>query len=499
MNSVESTLTVPAISCSGVGSHTAGQLLGVELFGTAKVGGHNKVVSDFAGILVKCTGQTASYSPEFRIVNPNTGATTYSDGSSYRSDYSVQSGGKLVVTPGDLRSSRSSIPTGGENFSITDMSTPNQQPEILTGTALHGHKGWEAGLFERNGLLGPVPSTPALFTDVSAGGHTFGNLSSPFSTDWTNEAGKHAAVVGPYSKGKSEFTAFTSNAPEPWLSHNTSAGVASGEVLYELPRTHHFVNLKSVKQLPNGTTIDTSFGHVELSFGLHGHQTQTAVLWGGQFKFTQNKNGQTTFVVVGTFQPEGGKGPHAISRKAKKKKTLGNLWSSGHGNFTTKGNNGAAAVRGTTWLTRNQSNGTFFEVTKNRYDKNDQIVVTVFYPKPHKVILRQGQSLLAPNPTTSAVTLGGATETDGRYNVTVGSRYTLTLTSKTRPVYVDAPMRRSARRATTSRSSPMAASTESRAGRSPSRSRPTWPTSRPGTSGVLVGQTLYVVPLRIVS
>jgi hypothetical protein len=271
-------------------------------------------------------------------------------------------------------------------------------------------------------------------------------------------------------------------------------------VFYELPGTHHFVNLKSVKQLPDGTTIDTSFGHVELSFGLHKHQTQTAVLWGGKFQFTQNKNGQTTFVVVGTYQPEGGKGPHAITRgKKKKKPVLGNLWSSGHGNFTTKGNNGAAAVRGTTWLTRNQSNGTFFEVTKNRYDTNDQIVVTVFYPTPHKVILRQGQSLLAPNPPVPVITLGGATKTDGRYNVTVGNHYTLTLVSPTRPFYVDAADAPLGPKGGDSAFYPDGSV----------NGVPRWTISFEITPnladfttwnvGVLIGKTLYVVPLRIAS
>ena len=53
---------------------------------------------------------------------------------------------------------------------------------------------------------------------------------------------------------------------------------------------------------------------------------------------------------------------------------------------------------GTKWLTRNLKRGTLFKVAKDRYDRNDRIRVTVYYPHRHTVVLTQGQSLLAPAP-----------------------------------------------------------------------------------------------------
>jgi hypothetical protein len=73
------------------------------------------------------------------------------------------------------------------------------------------------------------------------------------------------------------------------------------------------------------------------------------------------------------------KSPHAVVRQ---------LWGNAHGAFTTRGRYGAAAVRGTIWLTQDRCDGTYFHVTK------DSITVTAYaHPKKHR-LLPQGHHYL---------------------------------------------------------------------------------------------------------
>jgi hypothetical protein len=74
------------------------------------------------------------------------------------------------------------------------------------------------------------------------------------------------------------------------------------------------------------------------------------------------------------------------------------LWSNAKGNFTTKGQDGAAAVLGTTWLTRDQCDGTYFYVKSASNDPRGAIEVTVLHPHKHRVKLKRGHQLLAPAP-----------------------------------------------------------------------------------------------------
>ncbi len=454
VRTVTATITVPAVACGRHHRGNLGQLLGVELLGKRPGARNGQALPDFSGILVQCSGHRARYLEQFIRANVLTGALTYGAQAYYRPIYSPNPAA-VSVAPGDLVRCQIRDLRGGERLTITDLSQPKLRPVTVTGPALRVHVGWRVGMFRRPGLTGPVPSTPALFTNVRAGGRPFGSFGRPFRTRWTGARGKTTATVGAPSRRHSEFTAFTASTPRPWLTHSTTAATASGRVRFQLPGSNRWVNLDSVRELPAGTTIDTRNGHVELSFGLNAHQTQTAVLWGGEFQFKQSADGQTTFVVVGvsplaiahtasdaqrkTKNKNKNKKPTTTKKKKQHGSGLGNLWSSSHGNYTTQGNYGAAAVRGTTWLTRNQPNGTYFYVQPNRYDHNDKIVVKVFAPPAHSVILGPGQSLLAPAFTaTPQITLGGATETGGRYNVRIGGSYSLTLTSRVRPVYVDA-------------------------------------------------------------
>jgi hypothetical protein len=65
---------------------------------------------------------------------------------------------------------------------------------------------------------------------------------------------------------------------------------------------------------------------------------------------------------------------------------------------TSSGQNGSAAVLGTTWLIRDQCDGTYFYVKSTSNDPKGAILVTVLHPHRHTVRLKRGHSLLAPAP-----------------------------------------------------------------------------------------------------
>jgi hypothetical protein len=189
----------------------------------------------------------------------------------------------------------------------------------------------------------------------------------------------------------------------------------SGTVQVELPGTHTFVTVSASEQIPFGAVIDATSGTVTATIALPGGGTSTATFWAGDFTLSQSPSGALTAKLVDrsfTGCPSSAKGATRSSRlrsaqdlvrstKAKKKKpgaTVGSLWTNAKGSYTTSGKNGSAAVLGTEWLTRDQCDGTFFEVTKTSNDPHGEIRVTVLHPRKHTVLLKRGHSLLAPAP-----------------------------------------------------------------------------------------------------
>ena len=118
--------------------------------------------------------------------------------------------------------------------------------------------------------------------------------------------------------------------------------------------------------------------------------------WGGEFSSTaiQGARPQSRRRVLarrgGGWRARGCSVGGPCEGYKRTKPVHGNLWAKGHGKFTTKGNYGAAAVLGTKWLTRNLKRGTLFKVSRNHYDHNDRIRVTVDYPHRHTVVLKPG-------------------------------------------------------------------------------------------------------------
>jgi hypothetical protein len=209
----------------------------------------------------------------------------------------------------------------------------------------------------------------------------------------------------------------TTTTPAPVLGSSSDVAKTSGTVQVELPGTHTFVALGSATQIPFGAVINATSGTVTTTVALPNGQTSTSTFWAGEFTLSQARSGAITAELTGgsftgcPSPPAASKAAHSASGrvsagenrpKAKKATTkkpgtaVRSLWSNAKGNYTTSGKNGAAAVLGTEWLTRDQCNGTYFQVKSTSNDPHGEIRVTVYYPHRHTVLLRRGHSLLAP-------------------------------------------------------------------------------------------------------
>jgi hypothetical protein len=193
---------------------------------------------------------------------------------------------------------------------------------------------------------------------------------------------------------------------------------SSGTVLVKLPGSSKFVPISSSKLVPFGAVIDASHGTVTVTVALPDGKTTTSAFWGGEFTLSQASNGDVTATLTGSSFKGCPKPPRShkksrparahtaraktTTKKTKKKKTkstaIRSLWSNAHGSFITKGSYGAAAVLGTRWLTRDQCDGTFFDVIHTHNDPHGEIRVTVEHPHRHTELLKQGHSLLALAP-----------------------------------------------------------------------------------------------------
>jgi hypothetical protein len=69
--------------------------------------------------------------------------------------------------------------------------------------------------------------------------------------------------------------------------------------------------------------------------------------------------------------------PSAGTPQGKPKTVVRQLRGDAHGDYTTKGRYGSAAVSGTIWLTQDRCDGTYVRVTKDN-------VIVVAYAHPHR-------------------------------------------------------------------------------------------------------------------
>ena len=209
-----------------------------------------------------------------------------------------------------------------------------------------------------------------------------------------------ATVCAPGTSLNSADQCETIPAPQlsvPVLGTNANVVPPGGTVLVELPGTHVFVLLPQGETIPFGSIIDATHGKVQITVTLPNGTTETGVFYDGEFLFTQNSSGRVFLTLSGgsfadcpiPTTTHAQRSEATAAKKNKKPKTVvRQLWGNAHGDFTTKGRYGSAAVSGTVWLTQDLCEGTYFRGTK------DTIIVVAFaFPHKHHH-LKQGQSFL---------------------------------------------------------------------------------------------------------
>ena len=185
----------------------------------------------------------------------------------------------------------------------------------------------------------------------------------------------------------------------PILASSADLSPVSGKVLIKLPGNSTFTALVNAINVPLGSTIDVTHGVVTLTVALPGGATQTGQFYGGEFILTQTAKGMTIATLTGGSyagcpvppKPTKHKGAALIATAKKKPGTvIRQLWGNAHGNYTTKGRYGSAAVSGTIWLTQDRCDGTYVRVTK------DNVIVIAYAHPHHKHNIRQGHHILIP-------------------------------------------------------------------------------------------------------
>ena len=368
-HSVSTTLYVSAVNCKRIAAgQYQGQRAGAQLFGTRVVHGTTQHPFDFAGFYSYCHGQSAQYAAEFLISQPGAGILKFKPAG-------------FAISPGDPL--QIAIASSGSGVVLTILDLNTHRHASATGPAIGSSEGWAAGVLPLYGgsmgrpfltgaaplanqytstagpnvIPGPTPFAPVVFSNFGVNGKSLGAGGNKItSSTWHGTTGSGATVT---HVRNGAFLA-TGRLKPPKLGQSADVTPVSGTSLIEVRGTHHFVKLKKGAQIPTGSKIDASHGQVQVTLGLPHGKTETGVFYDGQFSLNQNAtNGATTATLTGGNRAvcplstnTTGSGAVTVASVAKastkpKGKPLRSLWANAHGNFTTKGSGGAAAVLGT--------------------------------------------------------------------------------------------------------------------------------------------------------
>jgi hypothetical protein len=214
----------------------------------------------------------------------------------------------------------------------------------------------------------------------------------------TTGTGTTGTGTGPSGTG-GPTSAGSTSVPPPVLVTTVDAAPVLGTVLVRLPGTDTFVPLATLKSIPIGSTVDATHGSVTITAATPGGGTETGTFFDGEFILRQTRAGQLVAVLTGgsfaacAAAPKPGRTPARLTADGKpptKKKVIRSLWANVHGNFSTQGAYGSAAVSGTEWFTADRCDGTYFHVARH------VIIITSFKLHNRRTRLTQGHSYLAP-------------------------------------------------------------------------------------------------------
>lgn len=167
--------------------------------------------------------------------------------------------------------------------------------------------------------------------------------------------------------------------PAPQTNRSVRAAEVKGTVLVKLPGSKRFVALDEAV-IRNGTEVDARKGTVEITTGAN----ETARVSEGIFKVSQ-AGGVTTLTLSEKLScPRKSGRASAAAKKVKTRK----LFADGKGRFRTKGQYGAATVRGTAWRTTDTCTTTSVRVTQGSVRFRDLV-------RKRDTVVRKGKSATA--------------------------------------------------------------------------------------------------------
>jgi hypothetical protein len=234
----------------------------------------------------------------------------------------------------------------------------------------------------------------------------------------TNGAGN---VLGP---DQTLQTAADPPPPPPVLGKTANVAPVSGVVYIELPpgatlasfsrsplpsqaftaltKGRSFIPLTEARQIPLGSTLDTSAGIVRITTATTASpkgKVQSGDFGTGIFKLlqTRKQRGLTELNIIDNRNEHQvcastGKGKKAsIASSHPSKQVLGHLTANSHGHFSARGQYSSATVRGTTWGVQNRCDGTLTRVIRGTLEVRD-------FRKRKTITLFTGQTYLARAP-----------------------------------------------------------------------------------------------------
>jgi DNA-binding beta-propeller fold protein YncE len=244
-----------------------------------------------------------------------------------------------------------------------------------------------------------VDSASSLTAVSPAGSGTVNVTVSTYAGASAASAGDLFTYSVPPSTGPSISLPGLITVPPPVLARTGNVAPISGKVLVRVPGSSKFVALASLQQIPFGTVIEATHGHVGVTTAQPNATTQTGEFFEGEFILRQGRNGLVIAELTGgnfSVCPTARERAHKASvpsahAAASGKHVVRKLWANAHGSFETKGNYAAGAVQGTEWLTEDLCGGTLIRVTR------DKVLVTNLVTH-HHVEVKVGHKYLAEAP-----------------------------------------------------------------------------------------------------
>jgi hypothetical protein len=158
----------------------------------------------------------------------------------------------------------------------------------------------------------------------------------------------------------------------------------SGKVRVRLKGSKTFTDLAAIDDIPLDATIDVKKGRIELaSVPSRTAAAEKVQLYGGWFQVRQPQ-AITEFKLNESLASCKKKSARTAAAKPKTRK----LWGDGKGKFRTRGQYGAATIRGTKWLVQDSCAGTQVRVTQGSVLVRDDV-------RKKNVVVRKGKRYTA--------------------------------------------------------------------------------------------------------